>query len=150
MLVGWITPCLENGKTAFVNFFQESQVGFASTQYIVLHPGLPLPEEFAYCLACSQDLRECAIESLARSSNRQRVPAESLAHFQLALPPQPATDAIGRAVTAKFARASAAVREARSIAAPRATLRPKLISGELRGKHAQEATRRPTRWRLFE
>ena len=31
-----ITPCLENGKTAYINFLDESEVAFGSTEYIVL------------------------------------------------------------------------------------------------------------------
>jgi hypothetical protein len=46
-LVARITPCLENGKTAFVDFLKNGQVGWGSTEYIVLRPKLPLPEEFA-------------------------------------------------------------------------------------------------------
>lgn len=82
-LVARITPCLENGKTAFVDFLQDGQVGWGSTEYIVLRPKPPLPEEFAYCLARSEGFRDFAIQSMTGSSGRQRVPAESLAHFQL-------------------------------------------------------------------
>ena len=31
-----ITPCLENGKTAYINFLDENEVAFGSTEYIVL------------------------------------------------------------------------------------------------------------------
>lgn len=43
-LLARITPCLENGKTAFVDFLEENTVGWGSTEYIVLHPRAPLPE----------------------------------------------------------------------------------------------------------
>ena len=62
-LVARITPCLENGKTAYVDFLEEGQVGWGSTEYIVLHPKPPLPEEFAYCLARSYGFREFAINA---------------------------------------------------------------------------------------
>jgi type I restriction enzyme S subunit len=133
-LVARITPCLENGKTAFVNFLQDGQVGWGSTEYIVLRPKEPLPEEYAYCLARSAEFREFAIQSMTGSSGRQRVPAESLAHFQVAVPPRPVAEAFGRVVKPIFARASAAVRESRTLAAMRDALLPKLISGELRVK----------------
>ena len=35
-LVARITPCLENGKTAFVDTLDSNEVGFGSTEYIVL------------------------------------------------------------------------------------------------------------------
>jgi len=40
-LVARITPCLENGKTAFVDFLQDGEVGWGSTEYIVLRVLLP-------------------------------------------------------------------------------------------------------------
>ncbi|MCE7901299.1 MAG: restriction endonuclease subunit S [Gammaproteobacteria bacterium PRO9] len=135
-LVARITPCLENGKTAFIDFLQDGQVGWGSTEYIVLRPKAPLPEEYAYCLARSAEFREFAIQSMTGSSGRQRVPAESLAHFRVAVPPRPIAEAFGRAIKPRFARASAAVRESRTLAALRDSLLPKLISGEVRSGEA--------------
>ena len=40
-LLARITPCLENGKTAFVDFLDEGQVGWGSTEFIVLSPKPP-------------------------------------------------------------------------------------------------------------
>lgn len=143
-LVARITPCLENGKTAFVDFLVEGQVGWGSTEYIVLRPKLPFPEEFAYCLARSMEFREFAIQSMTGSSGRQRVPAESLSHFRVVAAPKPITELFGCLIKSLFARASAASKESRLLAALRDTLLPKLISGELRVKDIEsiaEATR---------
>ena len=136
-LVARITPCLENGKTAFVDFLEEGQVGWGSTEYIVLRPKPPLPEEFAYCLARSTEFRDFAIQSMTGSSGRQRVPAESLSHFRVVAAPKPVVELFGRFVKPLFARASAATMEGRTLAALRDTLLPKLISGELRVKDAE-------------
>ncbi len=35
-LVARITPCLENGKTVFVDILDKGEIGFGSTEYIVL------------------------------------------------------------------------------------------------------------------
>jgi type I restriction enzyme S subunit len=137
-LVARITPCLENGKTAFVDFLQDGQVGWGSTEYIVLRPKPPLPEAFAYCLARSDGFREFAIQSMTGTSGRQRVQADSLAHFQMPRVPQPTAEAFGRAIRPLFVRSSAAVRESRTLAALRDALLPKLISGELRVKDAEK------------
>jgi type I restriction enzyme S subunit len=51
-LLARITPCLENGKTAYVDFLEDRQIGWGSTEFIVLRPKFPLPEEFA--LPCPQ------------------------------------------------------------------------------------------------
>ena len=136
-LVARITPCLENGKVAFVDFLKDGQIGWGSTEYIVLRPKQPLPAEFAYCLARSVEFREFAAQSMTGSSGRQRVPAQSLDHFRLAVCPKSISDAFGRAVRPIFARASEAAAETRTVAALRDNLLPKLISGELRLKDGE-------------
>jgi len=140
-LVARITPCLENGKTAYVDFLQDREVGWGSTEYIVLRPQPPLPEEFAYCLARSDGFRDFAIQSMTGSSGRQRVPAEALSHFLLAAPSPPIATHFGEVVRPLFARGSAAMREAHTLAALRDTLLPKLISGELRVRDAERLAR---------
>lgn len=130
-LVARITPCLENGKTAYVDFLMDGQVGWGSTEYIVLRPKPPLPEEFAYCLARSDGFREFAIQSMTGSSGRQRVPAESLSHHLLVSPTKQVAERFGLLVRPLFERARDAASESRALAALRDTLLPKLLSGEV-------------------
>ncbi len=47
-LLARITPSLENGKTAFVDFLDEREAGWGSTEFIVLRPKPPWPPEIAY------------------------------------------------------------------------------------------------------
>jgi type I restriction enzyme S subunit len=131
-LVARITPCLENGKTAFVDFMQEGQIGWGSTEYIVLRPKPPLPTEYAYCLARSSDFRDFAIQRMTGSSGRQRVPVESLSHFMVVSPSDEVGDLFGKLVKPLFTRARKAMEEGRTLTAIRDALLPKLISGELR------------------
>jgi type I restriction enzyme S subunit len=131
-LVARITPCLENGKTAFVDFLKKGQVGWGSTEYIVLRPKPPLPEEYAYFLARSDGFREFAIQSMTGSSGRQRVPTESLQHYRFAMPAYEITRHFGRIVRPLLDRASAAASESRTLSALRDALLPKLVSGEVR------------------
>lgn len=131
-LVARITPCLENGKTAYVDFLETDQVGWGSTEYIVLRPKSPFPEEFAYCLARSESFREFAIQSMTGSSGRQRVPAGSLNHYFLPSPPDDLLKRFGSLVRPHFERSSASARESRTLASLRDTLLPKLVSGESR------------------
>ncbi len=138
-LVARITPCLENGKTAFVDFLKDEEVGWGSTEYIVLRPKAPLPLEFAYCLARSEGFREYAIHSMTGSSGRQRVPPEALSHYQIAVPPRAVGEAFGALVGPLLERASKAAAESRTLAALRDTLLPKLVSGEIRVKDAERA-----------
>ena len=69
-----ITPCLENGKTAFVDILGENEVAFGSTEFIVMRAkeGISDPQ-FIYYLATSPSFRNIAIKSMVGSSGRQRV-----------------------------------------------------------------------------
>ena len=69
-----ITPCLENGKTAFVDILREDEVAFGSTEFIVMRAkeGISDPQ-FIYYLATSPSFRNIAIKSMVGSSGRQRV-----------------------------------------------------------------------------
>jgi type I restriction enzyme S subunit len=131
-LLARITPCLENGKTAYVDFLEDGQVGWGSTEYIVLRPKPPRSREFAYCLARSNEFREFAIQSMTGSSGRQRVPAESLSHYLVVDPGKEIAERFGKAVGPLFSRASSAARESRTLAALRDALLPRLVSGEMR------------------
>jgi type I restriction enzyme, S subunit len=138
-LVARITPCLENGKTAFVDCLKSNEVAWGSTEFIVLRPYPPLPPEFAYCMARDDGFREFAIQSMTGSSGRQRVPAESLDHFQMARPSAAIAEAFTARVQPYFRRIRAAADESRTLAALRDTLLPKLLSGEIRVPEAEQA-----------
>lgn len=129
-LVARITPCLENGKTAFIDFLDDGQIGWGSTEYIVLRPKPPLPSEFAYCLARSDQFRDFAIQSMTGSSGRQRVPSESLTHFLIASPARQVAESFGKLIKPYLSCASAGVKEARTLAALRDLVLPEFLSGK--------------------
>ncbi len=131
-LVARITPCLENGKTAYVDFLRASEVGWGSTEYIVLKPKHPLPDEFAYCVARSAGFREFAIRNMSGTRGRQRVPAAALDGFAMSSPPAPVAARFGHIARSLFGRARWAALESRALAHIRDALLPKLVSGELR------------------
>ena len=139
-LLARITPCLENGKTAYVDFLETDQVGSGSTEYIVLRPKSPLPNEFSYFLARSNGFREFAIQSMTGSSGRQRVPVQALSQYKLPVPPRPVAQSFGNVVRPLVQRASEAVSQSRLLSALRDTLLPKLISGEVRVKQIERET----------
>jgi len=135
-LVARITPCLENGKTAYVDFLRDGQIGWGSTEYIVMRPKPPLPNEFAYCLARGDRFRDFAIQNMTGTSGRQRVPAKSLSQFMLPSPPEQVAVSFGKRGQPLLARASRAVRESRCLAVLRDMLLHKLVSGEIRLRDA--------------
>ena len=96
-----ITPCLENGKTAFVKGFAENEVVFGSTEYIVMRaiPGASDPV-FIYYLATSPSFREVAIKSMVGSSGRQRVQQDVLENLELVLPDYETQVRVGKVLSA--------------------------------------------------
>ncbi len=131
-LVARITPCLENGKTAFVDFLGDGQVGWGSTEFLVLRPKPPLPEYHGYLLARSEEFRSHAIQNMTGSSGRQRVPPECLAQFDIIVPNEDVAVRFGT-LTAPFAqRIKANSEQSATLAAVRDGLLPKLMSGEVR------------------
>jgi type I restriction enzyme S subunit len=131
-LVARITPCLENGKTAYVDFLDDGQIGWGSTEYIVLRSKPPLPTEFGYCLARSDGFRDFAIQNMTGTSGRQRVATESLSHFLVVSPPRRVAELFGELVRPLFVRSGAVAKESRTLALLRDALLPRLMSGELR------------------
>ena len=87
-LLARITPCLENGKTVYVDCLKPNQVGHGSTEFIVLS-GIEDKTDnlFVYYLARDPSLRTFAIHSMQGSTGRQRVDANSLGLFEFSLPP---------------------------------------------------------------
>ena len=78
-LMARITPCLEHGKTAFVNCLKPNELGFGSTEFIVgrAKPGISIPL-FVYCLLISDHIRDIAIKSMTGTSGRERVQQAAL------------------------------------------------------------------------
>lgn len=96
-----ITPCLENGKTAQVSILEDGEVGFGSTEFIVLRakPGVS-NKDFIYYLSVSPILRDKAIKSMVGSSGRQRVQQGVLNNTEFYAPPLPEQVEIGRTLRA--------------------------------------------------
>lgn len=92
-LLARITPCLENGKTAYVTNLDEGGVGVGSTEFIVLRGEGGLAGIWTYALARSPRFRAFAIQQLGDgSSGRQRLSADAVAGY--AVPQPPAADFI--------------------------------------------------------
>jgi len=87
-LIARITPCLENGKTAYVAGLPANSIGHGSTEYIVLAGRESLSDGlYGYYLARSPDFRRYAIGHMEGTSGRQRVPSTAIEKYALALPP---------------------------------------------------------------
>ncbi|KPQ24896.1 MAG: type I restriction enzyme, S subunit [Halomonas sp. HL-48] len=130
-LVARITPCLENGKTGFVDFLPEDQpTACGSTEFIVLR-SISLCPEMVYLLARSDRFRDVAIKSMSGATGRQRVRVESLVEFPVVQPDNATLEAFQRFVSPCFKQARTLALKNRNLRTQRDLLLPKLVSGEI-------------------
>lgn len=82
-----ITPCLENGKTAYISSLNLNELAFGSTEFIVLRNIEGITDsKYIYYLIISPQVREIAIKSMVGSSGRQRVQQSMLENYEILLP----------------------------------------------------------------
>ena len=143
-LIARITPCLENGKTAFVQSLPEDAVGWGSTEFIVMRAIPPVPSEYSYLLARDGAFREHAIQSMTGTSGRQRVQVDALAPYLLSFPTTDVWAKFSSLISPVFDTIGLNSKESRFLVAQRDALLPQLVSGEVR--IVQEAPHEPTEW----
>lgn len=126
-----ITPCLENGKTGFVQFLPDAQsVAFGSTEFIVLRSRTLTPE-FVYLLARSEPFRDNAIKSMTGASGRQRVQERCFDSYTLAVPPSDLLARFSAIVGPSFKLIHQLHHQITNLRRTRDLLLPRLLSGEL-------------------
>lgn len=130
-----ITPCLENGKTGFVQFLPSSDsVAFGSTEFIVLRSRAVCPE-YVYLMARSNEFRENAIKSMSGATGRQRVQERCFEKFTIAKPPSETLLQFLNTVQPMFKLVQVMNQENVNLRRTRDLLLPKLISGEISVEH---------------
>ena len=133
-LVARITPCLENGKTAYVDFLDAGEIGWGSTEYIVLKPELPIPSLFGYCLARSVEFRDFAVHNMSGTSGRQRVSGEAISSYNLPIPTDPQLASVNVRASGRaslHAQLPRILGNPEQLAQQRDWLLPVLVSGEM-------------------
>lgn len=131
-LLARITPCLENGKTAYVDFLKDDEVGWGSTEFIVMRAKPPLHPFFSYILARHSDFRSFAIGCMVGSSGRQRADVENLATYEMKLPPANVINRFNEYIEPSLQKMKINNNQIRTLTTLRDTLLPKLMSGEVR------------------
>jgi len=129
-LLARITPCLENGKTGFVDFMADGEVGRGSTEFIVLRPRR-VTSEFVYCLSRTYHFRENAIKSMVGSSGRQRVQESCFDKFQVLIPPKLLLNLFSESACPIFRQILMLHLQNQKLRAARDLLLPRLMSGEI-------------------
>jgi type I restriction enzyme S subunit len=129
-LLARITPCLENGKTGFVNFMADGEAGRGSTEFIVLRSKCVTPE-FVYCLARTYTFRENAVKSMVGSSGRQRVQESCFEKFMVWIPPHSLLNLFSEFAEPVFHQLKVLHGQNQKLRAARDLLLPRLMSGEI-------------------
>ena len=126
-----ITPCLENGKTAFVNFLRsDSDMAIGSTEFIVLRSKTLCPE-YVYFVARSDEFRANAIKSMSGATGRQRVQEKCFDKFLIAQPDEGTIQQFQSMVKPMFQLVHGLAEKNKNLRRTRDLLLPKLVSGEI-------------------
>ena len=126
-----ITPCLENGKTGFVQFLPDANaVAFGSTEFIVMRSRTLTPE-FVYLLARSDEFRGNAIKSMSGATGRQRVQEKCFDGFLIAHPPRDLLDRFSAIVAPSFRLIHQIHLKTENLRRTRDLLLPRLLSGQV-------------------
>jgi type I restriction enzyme S subunit len=126
-----ITPCLENGKTGFVQFLPDGRsVAFGSTEFIVLRSKTLTPE-FIYLLSRTDEFRGTAIKSMSGASGRQRVQERCFDTMSVVHPSAEVLARFTGAVAPMFRLVHHLHLQNLNLRATRDLLLPRLLSGQL-------------------
>lgn len=129
-LLARITPCLENGKTAYVDFLAGGEAARGSTEFIVLRSKRVTPE-YVYCLSRTYHFRENAIKSMIGSSGRQRVQETCFDKFMVFVPPASLLNLFSEFATPMFRQIKVLHSQETGLRSARDILLPRLMSGEI-------------------
>lgn len=127
-----ITPCLENGKTAYIQCLNNNEIAWGSTEFIVMRPKDFWPKELAYLIARNEEFRKYAIQSMIGTSGRQRAQSSHLMNFEFIYPSD--TKLIKQfadLLESLFFKIKSNSIENEYLSEIRDILLPKLISGEI-------------------
>jgi type I restriction enzyme S subunit len=126
-----ITPCLENGKTGYVQFLPtDDHVACGSTEFIVLREGV-YSREMVYLLARLAPLRDHLKNSMSGATGRQRARDDAFKTYRLAVPKRSLIANFTSLVRPLFRMADTLGRKNAVLRQTRDLLLPKLISGEI-------------------
>jgi type I restriction enzyme, S subunit len=87
LILAKITPCFENGKGARLHAMP-TEIGYGSTEFIVLRPRQGLLADYAYLLTIDPVFRLRGTEAMTGSAGQQRVSPDFVANWVIGLPPE--------------------------------------------------------------
>ena len=131
VVVARITPCLENGKTALITLLKEDEIGFGSTEFIVVRGKKIALSAFAAQLSRSSPFRQYAISNMTGTSGRKRIDASTLETFSLPLPPEALLQQYEKTARPFFERMTNNAKENQQLTQLRDWLLPMLMNGQV-------------------
>lgn len=128
-LLARITPCLENGKTAFVTGIESDEGAVGSTEFIVMR-SKELNPYMVYLLARTDDFRQAAINSMTGSDGRQRAQVDKLDTLPYLKPTQDVIDAFAHIAEPLFNQIDVKRKQIQQLTEARDMLLPRLMNGD--------------------
>lgn len=130
-LLARITPCLENGKTGFVQFLDdELPAASGSTEFIVMRSKSVSPY-WVYCLSREDSFRDHAIRSMAGADGRQRVKTKCFDTYMTLQPSASVLQEFDAIMEPLFYEVELLTKQNVLLQDGRDALLPKLMSGEI-------------------
>lgn len=130
-LLARLTPCLENGKAAFVDVLDGDDVGIGSTEFLVLRDRGTVGQHWPYVLTRSPRFRDYAVLHMNGSSGRQRVSADSISHYPVAPPNHAELSTFRTHAAVAFGAITSLSEEMSDLVRARDTLLPLMMSGQV-------------------
>ena len=129
-LLARITPCLENGKTAYVSGLESDEGAVGSTEYIVMR-AKTINSYMVYLLARTVDFRQSAINSMSGSDGRQRVKSDKLKLLDYLHPTSELVEKFENVAGPIFEKIGKLSKQMQRAKQARDLLLPKLMNGEV-------------------
>ena len=127
-----ITPCLENGKVAYINFLDDNEIAFGSTEYIVMTTKDGFIPELLYFLCRDKAFKDYATVNMNGSSGRQRVSGDVIGNYKIVIPPKNIIEPLSNYYKNVMDINRNNGFENLRLSQLRDTLLPKLMSGEIK------------------
>lgn len=126
-----ITPCLENGKTALISLLEDEEIGFGSTEFIVIRGIKFNLKSFICCLSRSDKFRKHSISKMTGTSGRKRVKADELANYKMPIPSEEILLNFEKQTSCFFDKMTLNTKENQKLSELRDWLLPMLMNGQV-------------------
>lgn len=133
VIVAKITPCFENGKSAFLEHMP-TDFGYGSTEFHVLRPKSKLTPQFLYHTVSSHVFLKLGEALMVGSAGQKRIPTSFVLDYKIPLPPLAEQAAIVAHIDAVSAKINQAIDQAQQQIDKLSEYKTVLINAAVTGK----------------